>query len=158
MKPKTFVGYGTFIYKYQKDSGDFRILGECEVLDFIRIFHYKLPYWYPFVIPKIDGKVKAILYEVLSEHFWDELDRYEGVPNLYIRTICNVLINNKPSKSYIYIPTRAIIKKICSQIDKFTQEEQKAFFSNDLWLEHLANNHPELKKKYPLLFGSVERL
>ncbi|MHA1269525.1 MAG: gamma-glutamylcyclotransferase [Candidatus Helarchaeota archaeon] len=153
---KLLIGYGTFIYNLNHLAKNAKVLGVCVVFDYMRIFHKDLEYWYPFVFPKTGHKFKAILIELRTNDILDDLDRYEGVPHLYYRTLCNAKFETRIIKSWIYIPTNNTIKDIQNQIEKFCIEKRQTIFKKDLWLEYLKEYYPETVKKYPDLFIPIK--
>ncbi len=156
---KLVIGYGTFIIKAA--NGDERlnsIVGVCEVKDFNRIYHPKfsdtLGYWYPFAVKDKKSSFKALVYEV-SEKDIESLDFYEGVPNLYERVTCKIRLNGSKEKqeAEIYVPSEYTSERLEEELKFFfTEEEKKAIFKKDFWMEYLEKHHRYLQEIYPDLF------
>ncbi|MBD3229028.1 MAG: hypothetical protein GF329_12635 [Candidatus Lokiarchaeota archaeon] len=152
-----FVGYGTFIYKLKKYKPHIEVLGVCRVQNYVRIYHKKLAYWYPFVLFRKNHEFKGLLFKVLASNFLYELDRYEGVPELYERVKCEVKFNSQIMKCWIYVPSIPTINKIQKEIKKFNSIEKEEIFRRDLWLEYLKSKYPRIIKEYPKLFTPIEK-
>lgn len=151
------VGYGTFIYKNKSFKHHIKVLGVCKIPNYIRIYHRKLGYWFPFILKRNNHEFKGILFEVVNKDFINKLDIYEGVPELYTRKKCDVIFNSKSIKCWIYFPTKNTLDTIYSKIEKLNSEEKRALYENDLWLEHLKSKYPKIITKYPELFTPIEK-
>ncbi|TFF97916.1 MAG: gamma-glutamylcyclotransferase [Promethearchaeota archaeon] len=150
------VGYGTFIYKLNEDKEKIKVLGQCMVHNYIRIFHKELGYWYPFVLPMNGHKFKAVLYEVYSQEYLKQLDYYEGVPDLYSRNKCKVIFDNRLIYAWIYIPSKNTRNIISHKLNKLNPIDKKKIFEKDLWLEYLRNSYPNTLRSYPKLFTPIK--
>ncbi|MHA1229265.1 MAG: gamma-glutamylcyclotransferase family protein [Candidatus Helarchaeota archaeon] len=155
MQKTLLVGYGTLIYKAYHYKG-IKKLGICIVNNYVRIFHEKICTWYPFVLPKKGHKFKGLLLEIFNEYTLAEIDRYEGVPDLYTREKCVVNFNGKLLTAWIYVPTTEKQKELKNNINMVIETERKKIFQEDLWLKYLARNYPQLKKEFPELFQPIK--
>jgi gamma-glutamylcyclotransferase (GGCT)/AIG2-like uncharacterized protein YtfP len=149
------VGYGTFIYKLNEDKENIKILGECMVHNYIRIFHKELGYWYPFILPMNGHKFRALLYEISFEYI-KQLDHYEGVPDLYSRNKCKVTFNNRLIDVWIYIPSKDTRNIIFQKLNKLNPDDKEKIFQKDLWLDYLRNSFPNTLINYPKLFTPIK--
>ncbi|MHA1311234.1 MAG: gamma-glutamylcyclotransferase [Candidatus Helarchaeota archaeon] len=91
-----------------------------------------------------------------SKDFLNELDRYEGVPELYHRVKCNVNYKGKKIESWIYRPTDRTIEKLIKEIENLKEIDRKSIFNEDIWLRYLESEFPHVVKKYPELFMPIK--
>ncbi|MHA1144458.1 MAG: gamma-glutamylcyclotransferase family protein [Candidatus Helarchaeota archaeon] len=150
------VGYGTFIISHVRGDKTFHVKSVCEVIDHKRMYHPFFdnfqPFPYPFAIRRVGSRFKALLFEVDVDSL-PALDHYEGVPRLYTRERCEVILENEKIKAEIYIPTKETWDQFLDRLSSImTPMGYTKMNQGDLWLEYLNENFPDIKSKFPRLF------
>lgn len=155
------IGYGTFLIRSSHGEEIFNVLGVGILKNFIRIFHPKfqqLGIFYPFAFPtKKNSSLKVLVYEIPLNAL-NELDFYEGIPNLFKRITSEVtLTNGETLTPEIYVPTKSTCEDLRNKLKSImSKEELKEMWEKDLWLQYLEEIYPLVKKIYPELFEFSE--
>ncbi len=156
-KQVKMIGYGTFIIRSASGESLFKVIGTGSIENFVRIYHPKfeeLGIFYPFAVPtKKNSTVKALVYDISVDGL-KELDFYEGVPHLFQRTTCKVVLSDgKKLNTLIYIPSKPTCEQLKERLKYImNNEELKEMWEKDLWLKALEEQYPLVKKIYPSLF------
>ncbi|NMC04919.1 MAG: gamma-glutamylcyclotransferase [Candidatus Lokiarchaeota archaeon] len=156
-------GYGTLIPKHYREHQTV-----AEISGFKRIFHPGDDYglWYPFVIAKAGATCRGLLLRDPDGSLLASTDKYEGYPDLYDRVEVPVTIvraagmNGEhimaPTKAWIYVPSTKTssltLDRIFKQMKKHDKDAYKDMMENDLWLEKMRRDHPQLLSIVPALF------
>ncbi|MFX1451913.1 MAG: gamma-glutamylcyclotransferase family protein [Promethearchaeota archaeon] len=153
----TLIGYGTFIIRSATGENIFKVVDIGLINNFVRIYHPKfaeLGVFYPFAVPtKKNSTLKALVYNVAVEDL-QELDFYEGVPHLFERIHCKVLLSDgEELQTQIYIPSKSTCEQLKERLKLIMNiEEIKEMWEKDLWLKCLEEQYPLTKEIYPKLF------
>ena len=151
------IGYGTFIIRSASGESIFKVVGTGSIKNFVRIYHPKfeeLGIFYPFAVPtEKNSTLKALVYDISVEDL-KELDYYEGVPHLFQRTTCKVVLSDgKELETLIYIPSKSTCEQLKDRLrDIMNDEELNEMWEKDLWLKSLEKQYPLVKRIYPNLF------
>ncbi|MFX0136451.1 MAG: gamma-glutamylcyclotransferase family protein [Candidatus Hodarchaeota archaeon] len=151
------IGYGTFIIRSASGESIFKVIGTGSIKNFVRIYHPKfeeMGVFYPFAVPtEKNSKLKALVYDISVEDL-KELDFYEGVPHLFQRTSCKVLLSDgKEIDTLIYIPSRSTCEELKDRLKLILNDEElKEMWEKDLWLKKLKEDYPLVERIYPKLF------
>jgi len=153
-------GYGTFITnkiykKYKNPKPAF-------LMDYYRIFRKNEGDWFPYILHKqvfeitknndknnksekvlqIKPGFWGIVFEVDEDELY-ELDKYEGLEEIYKRIEDNVMLKDGTIlKAMIYYPNDKTIKQ--KRLKDFLNER-------DLWLDYMKENFKEIINEFPEL-------